>query len=59
MTNGITIKHSYDRSTLRIEIEIDRDIVEKSLEMEVHVNPKAPRARPLKNNGLGRRTIDF
>lgn len=59
MTNGITIKHSYDRSTLRIEIEIDRDIIEKSPEMAVHVNTKARRAGIPSNQRSRRRKIDF
>ena len=45
MANGITIKHLYDRSMLRIEIEIDQDNIQKSSEMTIHINPKAPQAR--------------
>ena len=59
MTNGISIEHSYDRSTLRIEIEINRDNLEKSSEMTVRVDPKAPRTRIPSDQGSRRRTIDF
>ena len=59
MANGITIRHSYDRSTLRIEIEFDRDNIEKSSEMTIQVNPKAPRTHIPNRRGIGRRTINF
>lgn len=59
MINGITVKHSYDGSTIRIEIGIDREIIENSPELMVRVNTKAPRTRIPSNQGSRRRTIDF
>lgn len=59
MANGITINHSYDRSTFRIEIEVDRNNIEKSSEMTIRINPKAPRTRIPDYRGSGRRTVNF